>query len=56
MLSRRVHMFLSDQVVEDFGLVRSGLYFTVDGQNVYMIQEATNEGYIVIEIETEVQA
>ena len=49
-------MFLSDQVVMDFGLVRDGLYFTVDGQKIYLIQSATNDGYYVIDIEAEVQA
>jgi hypothetical protein len=50
------YMFLSDTIVEDLGLVKDGLYFTVDGERVYMIQSATVDGYIVIDIETEVQA
>jgi hypothetical protein len=49
-------MFLTDQVVEDFGLVRDGLYFKVDGERIYLVQSATIDGYYVIEIEAEVQA
>jgi len=43
-------MYLSDIVVEDFGLVMQGTYFTIDGQNIYKILYATAKGYYVREV------
>jgi len=51
-----VLMYLSDIVVEDFGLVMQGTYFTIDGQNIYKILYATAKGYYVREVlEHEIQ-
>ena len=43
-------MYLSDIAVEDFGLVKQGLYLTVDGHKIYLILYATNDGYEVQEV------
>ena len=42
--------YLSDVVVEDFGLVKEDFYFTFDGHKIYFILRATSDGYNVQEV------